>query len=138
MKIKVVLSVFLVGLFLAAGVWYYVFVCAKNHHRSAADETCIVVSAGNIVKEYQANEAASNTKYLNKALQISGLVSEVKKDQIGNTTVTIKSEDPFASVFCTLTDKETALPVVGKQVSVKGICTGFLSDVVIADAVLAP
>lgn len=138
MKIKVVLSVFLIGLSMAAGAWYYVFVYAKNHHRSVADETGIVISAGNIVKEYQANESASNTKYLNKALQISGVVSEVKKDQIGNTTVTIKSDDPFASVFCTLANKEAVVPAVGKNVSVKGICTGFLSDVVIADAVLVP
>lgn len=124
---------------MAAGAWYYVFVYAKNHHRIAAEETCIVISASNIVKEYQANESAANTRYLNKALQISGVVSEVKKDQIGNTTVTIKSEDPFASVFCTLAEKaDAAAAVVGKHVSVKGICTGFLSDVVIAGAVLAP
>lgn len=136
MKKKIVLSILLLGLLTGSGAWYYIFVYSASHHRSAADEKTIDVTASQLVTEYQTNEAASNVKYLNKALKITGEVSEVKKDQEGKTTVTIKSNDAFANVFCTLISSGSSQPVVGSKISLKGFCTGFLSDVVIKDAIV--
>ena len=136
MKKKILLSLLLVGFVAGAGTWYYVFIYSANHHRSAADEQTIDIAATQLVTEYQTNEAASNAKYLNKALKIVGVVSEVKNDQEGKTTVTIKSNDAFANVFCTLQSPSATSPIVGSKICLKGFCTGFLSDVVIKDAVL--
>ena len=136
MKKKIFLAVLSIGLLSAAAVYYYVFIYSANHRRSAEDEQCIVVSAADLVKQYQSSEATANAKFLDKALQVTGVVGEVKKDPTGNTTVTIKSDDAFAGVFCTLKKTETTLPVVGSTIVVKGFCKGFLSDVVITDAVL--
>ncbi len=136
MKKKILLSLFLIILVTAIGTWYYIFIYSANHHRSAEDEKTIDITASQLVTEYQTNEAASNVKYLNKALKITGEVSEIKKDQEGKTTVTIKSNDAFANVFCTLISSGSSQPVVGSKISLKGFCTGFLSDVVIKDAIV--
>ncbi|MDE3236591.1 MAG: hypothetical protein KGO81_11600 [Bacteroidota bacterium] len=120
------------ALIIALGVWYYVFVYSKNHHRDVMNEKAIQVTSVQIVKGFQASENTANSQYLNKALEITGQVAEVKKDQAGNTTVTLKSDDPFVFVLCTL-KKQTAVNS-GQTVKIKGICTGFLSDVVINDA----
>jgi hypothetical protein len=136
MKKKIVLSILLLGLLTGSGAWYYIFVYSASHHRSAADEKTFDVTASQLVTEYQTNEAASNVKYLNKALKIVGEVSEVKKDQEGKTTVTIKSNDAFANVFCTLQSSTSSQPTVGSKIMIKGFCSGFLSDVVIKDAIV--
>jgi len=136
MKKKILLSLLLLVLVTGAGTWYYVFVYSANHHRSAAEEKTIDIAATQLVTEYQTNETASNAKYLNKALKIVGEVSEVKKDQEGKTTVTIKSNDAFANVFCTLQSPSATSPTVGSKICLKGFCTGFLSDVVIKDAIV--
>ncbi len=136
MKKKIVLSFLLLGIVMGFGTWYYVFVYSANHHRSAANEHTIDIAADQLVTEYQLNEAASNAKYLNKALKIVGEVTEVNKNQEGKTTITIKSNDAFANVFCTLQSAITTLPKVGSKICLKGFCTGFLSDVVIIDAIV--
>jgi len=129
---KIVLFGLLPSLIIVLGVWYYVFVYSKNHHRDVMDEKAIQVTSVQIVKAFQANENTANNLYLNKALEITGQVAEVKKDQAGNTTVTLRSDDPFVFVLCTL--KKQIVVNSGQTVKIKGICTGFLSDVVINDA----
>ena len=135
MKKKIFFFLGLVIIVLISATWYYVFVYAKNHHRNVAAESAIVLSAVDLVKAYQNNEIAANAQYLNKAMEITGVVLDTKKDQAGNTTITLQSADPFSSVFCTLTTSGQ-IPANGNIVKVKGVCNGYLSDVVINEAVL--
>lgn len=134
---KIFLTVLVVGLLSAGAVYYYVFVYSVTHRRSVENEEGIVISAADLVKQYQSNETQSNTKFLDKAVQVTGIVGEIKKDAAGNTTVTLKSDDAFAGVFCTLKKADNlTVPVIGSTIVVKGFCKGFLSDVVITDAVI--
>ena len=123
-----------VVLLAAFAVWFYVFQYSKTHHRNIENETAITVSASQIVKDYLSGEKIANSKYLNKAVAIKGEVLNWGKDQAGNITVTLKSGDAFANVFCTL--KPGGFANKDSNITVKGICNGFLSDVVLNDAVL--
>jgi len=114
--------------------WFFIFYKPTHFKRDVADEKGIIITSNDLVKEFQNNETASNTKFLNKALEITGEVLDVKKDQTGNTTLLLKSNDALSNVFVTLKGSEQKT-AVGSSVTVKGICTGFLSDVVIIDAV---
>ena len=102
-----------------------------------ADEKGIQITAAALVKAYQENESNANTLYLDKTIEIKGEIVETKSDQAGNTTLTLKSDDAFASIFCTLKKVHLSLKV-GQTVTVKGICTGFLSDVVLIEAIIVP
>ncbi len=135
MKKKILLASILVLLISGISVWYYVFVYSKNHHREVANEKGITVAAREIVKEFQLNEKTANGKYLNKAVVVTGEVSDIKTDQAGQITVTLKSDDTFSNVFCTLKSGNLK-PEIGKTIRVKGICNGFLSDVVLNEAIL--
>lgn len=135
MKKKIILSILvLIGVGIV-GVWFFVFYKPTHFKRDVADEKGIVTTSKDLVKAFQTNEANANTIYLNKAVQITGEVGEVKKDQTGKITIMIKSDDAFANVFVTLKDG-IEQPITGTTVTVKGICTGFLSDVVIIDAII--
>ncbi|HVV55201.1 MAG TPA: hypothetical protein VHC47_07755 [Mucilaginibacter sp.] len=132
---KILLGAAALFLIIMSGAWYYVFQYSKTHHRDVANENALWVSAAQIVKDYQANEQAANAKYLNKAIGIQGVVLKRGKDQAGDITLTLKSGDPFVSVFCTL--KPGISPNLrDSTVVVKGICTGFLSDVVLDEAIV--
>lgn len=135
MKKKLVILFISLVILAGTGIWYYVFQYSKTHHRKVTDETAIVVSANAIVKEFQLNEVAANAKYLNKAVQVIGEVKEIKTDQAGNTTVTLKTDDVLAGVFCTLTSGSVPQSKTGTTLSIKGICNGFLSDVVLNGAI---
>ncbi len=116
-------------------VWYFIFYKPTHYKRDVADEVAINITAKQIVKNYQANEDSANKIYLNKAISITGEVLEAKKNQDGKPTVTLKSDDSFSNIYCTLKDDAGQIQG-GSTITVKGICTGFLSDVVIIDAII--
>ena len=136
MKKKLIIAVLLVGVLSFVGVYYFVFYRPTHHVRDIASEDAIVVSAKDIVKEFQTNETASNTKYLNKVAEISGEVVEAKKDQTGKPTVTLKSDDSFSNVFVTLRGDKQLEVKGGATITLRGVVTGFLSDVVINDGIV--
>ncbi len=137
MKQKILIGALITILIAIAAVWFFVFYAPTHFKRDVADEKGIQITAASLVKAYQENETNANALYLDKPIEIKGEIAETKTDQAGNTTITLKSEDPFASVFCTLKKAEPSLKV-GQTITVKGICTGFLSDVVLKDAIIVP
>lgn len=128
--ILLILLVLIVGGVIAAWVMWH------KPRRSVADEKGIEITAVQMVKEYQANEIEANRKYLDKAIQVSGTVTEVKSNQEGYPTVMLASDDPFAGgVFCTMKDKSVKADS-GTSIVIKGICSGMLSDVRLRQAVI--
>lgn len=97
----------------------------------------ISVDATSLVKAFQENEANANKTYLDKVLLIKGTVSVAAENQTGEHAITLSSEDPFAGVMATLDSTETKEVKVGDNIQIKGFCKGFLSDVVINNAIIA-
>lgn len=118
---------------IALAILYYVFIYAAQYKRNVNDEKAIVISAVELVYAYNNNEPDANAKYLNKALVVEGIVKEVGQNQEGNTTITIDGANDFSAVFCTLKEADKNIEVK-KKISIKGVCIGFTSDVVITDA----
>lgn len=114
----------------AIATWMYLY----KPNRSVTNEKGIEITAVQLVKEFQESEAGANAKYLDKAMQVTGTVSKVEKNQEGQTTVLISSEDAMTGVYCTL--KEASDIVVGSVITIKGFCSGMLSDVRIREAVV--
>jgi hypothetical protein len=121
-----------IGLSVFYGVKYYL---RNKPGRQVEQEKGIEVTATQIFDEFSANEAAANQKYLNKAIQVTGEVAEAKKNQDNKTVVLLKTSDPMFGVNCTFKTDPGPLEA-GSTITFKGICTGFLSDVVINEGVL--
>lgn len=131
---KKILSLAVVIVVIITGsVYYYVFIYSKNNHRNVANEKGIEVTAVQLVNDYTTNEDSANKKYLDKTVEVTGEVSLIKQDSLIN--VTLKSNDAFASVYCTMQGNQPK-PDSGKTITIKGICTGKLSDVVLKDAII--
>ena len=124
-----------ISLAMGCAVEYYVFV-KPTLPRDLTNEPAITITAKDVVKEFQANEASATTKYNNKILEITGEVLEAKKDQSGKPTITLKSDDSFSNVFVTLSGEKQIEVKNGTTVTVKGVFTGFLSDVVLNEGVV--
>ena len=135
-KKNVILGILLIGVVAIIGVWYFIFYRPTHFKRDVTDEKAIVITAKDIVKEFQSNEAEANKKYLNKAVEITGEVVECKKDQEGHPTVTLKSDDAFSNVQVTLKGDKQLEAKGGSTITIKGIVNGNLSDVIIIEAVV--
>lgn len=100
------------------------------------DSKGIPVTATQLCTDFSTNEAAANQKYLNKALEVTGVVSEVTKNQDGIPVVIVQGDDPTLNVQCTMREKDVVLET-GKTVTVKGFCSGnTMFDVLLTDCIV--
>ena len=130
---KSIILILLVAIILAvAGYAYYVW---NKPARDVAKEKGIQITAVAIFDSFSNNESSADSQFLNKAIEVTGTVSDVKKNQAGKTVVYLKSDDPIYGVNCTF--KQDPGPITkGSTITFKGICTGYLSDVVINEGIM--
>jgi len=134
-KNKIIIAISLIAA-IAFGVYYYVFVYSSQHRRQVQSETGIVITSDSLVAKYQADEKLANSLYLNKAVVVTGNLLSIDKNQEGKTTLVIGSSDSFSNVSVTMISTAPITQKVGESITIKGLCTGALSDVVITDGVV--
>jgi hypothetical protein len=132
---KIIIGALVAIVLAAVGGYYYAFVYMKNKKFDMVNAEATATTAVELVKAFQADEAGSNAKYLDKVLQITGTVASTGTTQTGEKTITLASEDPFAGVMATIDSTAAAEVAEGQSVTLKGFCKGFLSDVVITNAI---
>ena len=116
-----------------AGFAYYEY---NKPPLTAAEMSAVPVSAVDLFKNYATNEQQANQFYLNKALQVSGTVIDVKQDSSSQSSqIILDGGDPMFGVACTLDAVQQPVKP-GDHITIKGICTGFLNDVILIKSVL--
>lgn len=103
--------------------------------RDVSDEESIKITAIAIFDSFSNNEQAANQVFLNKAIEVTGKVVGVQKNQAGKTVVYLQSEDPVFGINCTFRDDPGTIDS-NSVITFKGICTGYLDDVVLNEGVL--
>ena len=134
-KNKIIIAIALIAA-VAFSVYYYVFVYSSQHRRQVQSETGIVITSDSLVAKYQADEKLANSLYLNKAVVVTGKLLSIDKNQEGKTTLVIGRSDSFSNVSVTMISTAAITQKVGESITIKGLCTGALSDVVITDGVV--
>jgi hypothetical protein len=117
---------------IGAGFGYY------QYNRKPADVASLnakKITASNLFKDYSENEQHANALYLNNALEVSGKVLEVKQASNAPAQVILDTGDPMFGVACTM-DKANKKIQPGENVTIKGICTGYLNDVILIRSLL--
>ncbi len=85
-----------------------------------------------LVEEFNNDEQAANAKYLGKVVEVSGRLDEITTEG-ENIALTLKNTDEISGVICSF-DKSAlpeVLPEIGEVVNIKGICSGYLMDVIL-------
>jgi DNA/RNA endonuclease YhcR with UshA esterase domain len=129
MKIKKIISGILVLGIIGAFIAYKMY--NKPHVNVEEASADISITADKILNDFSSDENSANLKYLDKIIEVNGVVSEIN---IEKGIITIETNDDFGSVLCHLSE-EASRKISGLQegqiIVVKGICTGFLMDVIL-------
>jgi DNA/RNA endonuclease YhcR with UshA esterase domain len=127
---KIIIVILIFGI-LGAFVGYKIY--NKPHIDVAEKLADISISANEILSEFAADETTANTKFLDKIVAVKGVILETRIEK-EKGIITLKTNDDFGSILCHLSAKSTKKMdklKVGKIVIVKGICTGYLMDVIL-------
>lgn len=107
----------------------------RNVEKSKAD---IEISLKELIEEYKQDEVSANSKYLDKLIQIEGIITDISINN-GNSVLTVSESKNNPSIICNMSPNYNvnALKLkIGDKVSVKGICTGYLLDIILINCVL--
>lgn len=136
-KKKVFFAVALLCLSVAALWGYYWY---KKPRQSAGDiKAAYTLSAAQLYNAYAQNEKAGDSLYSDKVVQVQGMVAGIEQTDSTATILLAAGEGAMGGVNCSLAanrSENKSLPAKGATVSIKGISTGYLMDVNIADAVI--
>lgn len=121
---------------LGVGVGYFIY--NKPHQDIGKASSDFKLTATELFASFESNEDMANQKYLDKIIEVSGTVREVKSGDDGAASVILETDDMMFGVSCQLdpltkhkrTDFKT-----GEKISLKGKCTGVLMDVVMVRCV---
>ena len=131
MKIKKIISLVLIFGIIGAVIAYKMY--NKEHVNVAKTKSDISLSADQILNDFSSDESIANSKYLEKIIEVKGVISDIKIEK-EKRIITLKTNDDFGSVLCHLS-KESAQKISslkeGQLIRIKGICTGFLMDVIL-------
>lgn len=130
-KLKIFLTIVLIGLIGAGGAYYYTF--HKPHKNTFNLKPEFSLKADNLFSDFDENEEKANTKYLGKILEVEGKVVGIKKI---NSNYEISLIDDMEGVTC-LVDSSYAIQQkdildkikVDDIIKVKGQCNGYLMGV---------
>jgi hypothetical protein len=104
-------------------------------HRNVEEIKAITVVATKLATDYENNEPEANSDYLDKVLEVTGVINEISKNQKGETVITLKGTG-MGGIICTLEGATPAKTKPGATVVLRGICTGYLTDVVLVRCVV--
>jgi len=133
---KVIVSLVVVLLLVLFGfvfVKFYVF--RKADTSVASKKADVEITVSDLVKSFEIDEKAANTKYLSKIILVKGIVDNVadtKNDTAAEITIYLKDKGKTSGVMCSFDKSIIHKDAVksGDSVSIKGICSGYLMDVV--------
>jgi len=113
-----------------AGAYAY-----REFNRKAADlenaTPVVSTTSPKILEDFSKDIQTSNQRYLGKVVQLNGIVREIQTDKKGFVTIVLGDESSPSSVRCSidsLHNNEVASLSASKEVSIKGICTGYSAD----------
>lgn len=126
-KRSVIVFILFAALIGAASLFFYTK--WNKPHKSVENADAVQIYADDLFSAFSENEQQATEKYNGKVLEITGTVSSTATNQEGKTIVQLQTNDPMFGINCTM-EKNTTLKE-GETVTLKGICSGFTTDVII-------
>ena len=98
-----------------------------------------VLSAEDLLKEFETDEIAATNKYINKVLEIRGVIQSVNAGENNALTISLKTGSDLSSVICTLQgNPDPSAFKTGEPMTLRGECSGFLMDVLLNKCAVIP
>jgi hypothetical protein len=137
---KILRYIVLPLLLILAAIAIYIY---KEYNRTHKDTAKLKpdysLEAASLIKEFEADEHGSNTKFWDKVIRVEGIVKDVLKDDRGFYTLALGDTSSMSSVRCSIDSAhsyEVNSVITGSRVAVKGICSGFNKDELLGSDVI--
>ncbi|TSE04644.1 OB-fold protein [Aquimarina algiphila] len=135
-KIKNIILAIILGI---TGIIIIVNIVYNKPHISVSEASPdITLVSQKLLNDFENNEFESNSKYLDKIIEVNGTISEINVSE-NKGIITLSDEGSMGGVICHLSPEEhtkIASLKKGQNIKIKGICTGYLMDVILVKCII--
>ncbi len=126
MKKVIIISVVVILILVSVGLYFY----NQKTELAISEPPAYTLESNSFLKEYAENKDASDTKYLNKTIQVSGEIKAITEISNG-LNVELKAGQEMETVTCSIDSSQLEKAqqlVVGSKATLKGRCGGYLYE----------
>jgi hypothetical protein len=132
MKTYVKIALFVIFFIAVAGILAALYLYNLKPKDLQKVKPDFVVTATDLQKAFEDDEKASSLKYINRIVEVSGEIINIESGEKFSLNITLQTGNDFSKVTCTFHDvKDPGVFTLGKQIIIRGICSGILSDVLL-------
>jgi hypothetical protein len=137
MKPYVKIALFVVFFLALAGILTALYLFNMQHKDLQKVKPDFIISAVDLQKAFEGNESSAESTYVNKVLEVTGIIGSVKTGEKNVLSVILKTGNDLSTVICTFpAETDPAKFTTGNQITVRGECSGFLMDVLLNNCVI--
>jgi len=121
-----------------AGIFLYFYVFYSPKPDIYSEKVDQKLTAKELFNKFENNENQANTVFLDKVVEVTGTLSEIQKTQDNEIILILRDENEIFGVVCTMLEKDQNLDKIktGANLTIKGICKGYLTDVIINNCII--
>lgn len=134
MKNKKITFLSIITLLLLINGYYYILPMFKSSEKNLQNDLAeLTVSSKDLISAYTINEEKSDRLYAGKIIAVSGFIKEISFLNNRNTIILNSNTETFGVICDVNPNQKEKIKLLKKhqKISVKGICKGFLKDVIL-------
>jgi len=137
MKTSVKIALFVVFFLALAGILFGLYLYNLQSADLLNVEPDFTITATDFQKAFEKDETAANSLYLNKIIEVTGIIESVKPGEDNAVSISLKTENPLSAVISTFQKVPDAAKLkAGEKVTIRGECSGFLMDILLNNCVI--
>lgn len=129
---------FLLSLLCIGGFYFYFGIYNQGEVNMNKVSTELEINSTDLIASFIHNEKSANAIYRDKVLEVDGMIKEINFFNNRNTVI-LYGNNPSTSVLCDMHKNQMGAIKKfkqGQEIIIKGVCKGFLKDVVLLNCVL--
>ncbi|HTH32610.1 MAG TPA: hypothetical protein VL946_14770 [Lacibacter sp.] len=123
------LLIFFILLAALIGAAFMIYAKWNKPHENVEDLPGTKITAAELFRAFAENEQQATKTYNGKVIEVTGVVTAIETNQEGKTIVQLQSNDALFGINCTM-EKEPGIKQ-NETVTIKGVCSGFTTDVIL-------
>jgi hypothetical protein len=93
-----------------------------------------VIDVSSLVNEFNRDENIASAKYVDKVLEVTGAILAIEPTSDSTMNITLSAENQMTGVICSFKDIRDPASLnlsEGKEITIRGVCSGMLMDVLL-------
>lgn len=125
--------IIIIAILISAGIGAYLY--NKKVPGLEGKKPDIVITADELFDSFETDESAATFKFEDKIIEVSGEVLRIRETEYGIVIVLKADNSMTGGVNCSFREMPKDIEE-GQLIAIKGLCQGFLMDVVLNNCVI--